>query len=180
MSCFAATFTLRTLDVSETATAIHSLHAAFGRLCRRLPLRDAAFARASQVNLSADGTVNPHLHALFLLPAASGKPDLSRQAWQTAAKLDYLPVVQANRAYTPPRWMSYLCKPPIKIEGDLSEAAPYLPELARQLADHHLFQTGHKFPKAARDKKRGANDPKILRPTLFWENGGYHCEYEPR
>lgn len=108
----AATFTVRAVAVSHAADEIKHLHKAFVRLCRRGPLKHAAYFRATQLNCTPDGNVNPHIHSLFILPPGSGPVSVSAEDWRSAAKLDYAPAVSIRWAYQPGGWMRYITAPP--------------------------------------------------------------------
>ena len=169
----AATFTLRAVAVSHAADEIKRLHEAFLRLCRREPLKHAAYFRATQLNCAADGNVNPHIHSLFILPPGSGSVPISAEDWRSAAQLDYMPTVSIRWAYNPIGWMRYITAPPVKMPVDLEEAAQYLPELSRQLDGLRLFATGRSFPR----KAPGKEVTRTSGARFQWAGGAYSaCE----
>jgi hypothetical protein len=143
----AVTVTVRAVAVSHAADEIKHLHKAFVRLCRRGPLKHAAYFRATQLNCTPDGNVNPHIHSLFILPPGSGPVSISAEDWRSAAKLDYTPSTCIQWAHQPSGWMRYIIAPPVQLSADLTGATGYLPDLSRQLDGLRLFAAGRSFPK---------------------------------
>jgi plasmid rolling circle replication initiator protein Rep len=142
------TLTVRNCPLEELRATLKAMNSGWKRLIERKGWPALGFVRSTEVTRGKDGTAHPHFHCLMLVPASyfSGphyiKQDTWRELWQSAMRLDYLPVVNV-KAVKPKKGLPEGTDPvaiavleTLKYgvkESDLMQDAAWLHELTVQL-----------------------------------------------
>jgi len=142
------TLTVRNCPLEELRATLKAMNDGWKRLIQKKGWPALGFVRSTEVTRGKDGLAHPHFHALLLVPASyfSGphyiKQDTWRELWQSAMRLDYLPVVNV-KAVKPKKGLPEGTDPvaiavleTLKYgvkEADLMQDAAWLHELTVQL-----------------------------------------------
>lgn len=101
------TLTQRTVPAAELPGELDRIHRAWQRMTQTTAYRRAVCGsiRATEITRSKDGTYHPHIHAILCVRGTyfKSRDYISQQRWadmwQTAARLDYTPVVDIRKCY---------------------------------------------------------------------------------
>lgn len=95
------TLTVRNCPLKELKTTIGEMNKAWKRIVQRKSFPALGFVKSVEVTRSAIGEAHPHFHVLMLVPSSyfGGhyiKQEEWREMWQSALRVDYLPVVNVK------------------------------------------------------------------------------------
>ena len=96
------TLTVRNCALSDLKTTLGEMNKAWKRIVQRKSFPALGFVKSVEVTRSAIGEAHPHFHVLMLVPGsyftgrAYIKQDTWREMWQSALRVDYLPVVNVK------------------------------------------------------------------------------------
>jgi plasmid rolling circle replication initiator protein Rep len=150
------TLTVKNCPLEELRATLKAMNEGWKRLIERKSWPGLGFVRSTEVTRSKDGLAHPHFHALLLVPASyfsTGyiKQDTWRELWQSAMRLDYLPVVDV-RAVKPKKGtaegvdaLAIAVLETLKYgvkESDLMADPAWLQELTKQLHKSRAIAVG--------------------------------------
>jgi plasmid rolling circle replication initiator protein Rep len=150
------TLTVKNCPLEELRATLKEMNDGWKRLTQRAGWPALGFVRSTEVTRSESGEAHPHFHALLLVPASyfsTGyiKQETWRELWQSAMRLDYLPVV--NVKAVKPRKDAAEGTDAVAIavletlkygvkESDLMQDAVWLHELTKQLHKTRAISVG--------------------------------------
>jgi plasmid rolling circle replication initiator protein Rep len=151
------TLTVRNCPLEDLRATLKAMNDGWKRLIQKKGWPALGFVRSTEVTRGKDGLAHPHFHALLLVPASyfSGQHYINqeswRELWQSAMRLDYLPVVDV-RAVKPKKGaaegvdaLAVAVLETLKYgvkEADLMADPAWLQELTRQLHKSRAIAVG--------------------------------------
>jgi plasmid rolling circle replication initiator protein Rep len=167
------TVTVRNCPITELRATLTAMNQAWQRLIQRKDWPALGWIRSIEVTRGADGSAHPHFHALLLVRPSYFTHGYVKQAewterWQSAARLNYAPVVDvrsAKGAAAAAEALKYSTKP-----SDLAADPAWLEELTRQTHKLRFLATGGVLKNALRELEK--NESELLNPGESEDGGG--------
>ena len=143
------TLTVRNCELEELGDTLKAMNEAWGRLRKRKEFKLVdGWIRATEITRGKDGSAHPHFHCLLMVKPSYFKgqsyvkQDAWRDAWRTAMRLDYDPVVdvravKGDLAEAVPETFKYTAKP-----SDIMHDLEWLHEYLNQVHKKRLMATG--------------------------------------